>query len=673
VHPVQASPAERLAALEALPEGPGREAAILAALEDESIAVREMAIRLAARYVEPPILGELVADEVNAVRRNGAIAALERQGPYAVPHLRSMLASPAVDVVMFALQMLSRIGDASAVPSVVPLARHRDPNIAQSAVEALGRLRSSAAVPTLLHLLDGGLWLQVAAIEALGEIGNPVAVEPLIALIPDSIVAEPAVKALQRIAAPESLELLIQRFPGVRERSLRDALLLAIGVVIDLHPDPEQLVVGSSAEVELDSSRDVLSYLGEILQRGLGGTSAATTAGAEGRDAEGLLRAAIALIVVGRLRSVYVPALILIATQDSAAWAAGLFRRYPDALSPVLEQLLRHSDLRVQRGALLAGTFEDGHLVRVLEHLKSPDVRVRAAACQALGRIGRPEGVPLLIHRLREGEPLERAAAVDALAAFPGESLEALESCLAADAAEPVMAGALEVLARRGHGLFESRIGELARHPSPVVRLAALRALAAIPGARAEVLLIRALADRHQPIQVAALELLGKREHGRTIPTLSALLGTTDSIRYHVIRALGYMGAIDAASRLESMYEQCSPHEQAEIVLALTRIGAPGLREFLHLRLAEQEPEMRRIAARGLATLADPTQLSLLITLAADSDWCIRDEAARGLGLLVMPECRQTLLTLVRDIEPVVAATAREALTRVQAGASAAA
>ena len=176
----------RLAALEALPEGPGREAAILAAMEDESAVIRERAIRLATRYIEPQVLGELVGDEANAIRRNAAITALERQGPYAVPHLRTMLARPQVDVVMFALQMLSRIGDPLAVHGVLPLVRHSDPNVAQAAIEALGQLRHREAVPTLLQVLRGDLWLQLAAIDALGEIGDPAAVAPLLDLIPDS-------------------------------------------------------------------------------------------------------------------------------------------------------------------------------------------------------------------------------------------------------------------------------------------------------------------------------------------------------------------------------------------------------------------------------------------------------------------------------------------------------
>jgi hypothetical protein len=47
------TPAERLAALDAAVRGPDRDRAILLALEDEALPVRDRAIRLAARYVEP--------------------------------------------------------------------------------------------------------------------------------------------------------------------------------------------------------------------------------------------------------------------------------------------------------------------------------------------------------------------------------------------------------------------------------------------------------------------------------------------------------------------------------------------------------------------------------------------------------------------------------------------
>jgi HEAT repeat protein len=653
--------AARLAALEALPAGAERDEAILAALEDEVPAVRERAIRLATRYIEPQVLGELVADEVNATRRNGAITALERQGPYAVPHLQRMLARPEPDVVMFALQMLARIADPSAVAAVVPLMRHADPNIAQSAVEALGRLRSTEAVPALLALLDGDLWLQLAAIDALGEIGDSRAVAPLLALVPDSIVAEPAVRALHRIAAPDSLGLLLARLQSVRERSLRDALLLAIGVVIDLHPDPAPVAIQFTSVLKLDPSDDVLGYLEEILC-----WDGTPPEGSEPRDSESLLRAAAVLAVAAGIHSLYPIVLRRIATDDDSAWITQLFHRYPDALAPALTEMLGHSDSNVRRGALLAGSFTAEDVHRLAELLQDKDELIRAAACRALGSVGVAEAVPLLVQRLRNGEAGEQTAAAEALAACPADALQALEPCLKPDAPEPVTVGALEVLAHRGATLFEKRIIELTRHRSPALRQAALRAAAQLSSSQAEVQLFRALADKHRPIQVEALELLVRRDAPKTAATLIALLGTNDSLRYHVIRALGLIRATGAATKLESLYPECGPYEQVEIVLALVRIGAPSLAGFLRARLSDPEPEIRRVAARGIADLADRAQLPLLLSLAADADWCVRHEAARGLGLLGLAECQAPLLTLVRDVEPVVTNTAREALDRLR-------
>jgi HEAT repeat protein len=235
------------------------------------------------------------------------------------------------------------------------------------------------------------------------------------------------------------------------------------------------------------------------------------------------------------------------------------------------------------------------------------------------------------------------------------------------------MVAALGVLSRRGVARFETRIAELSHHESPAIRMGAIRAAAQLPGARPEVILIRALADPQPPIQVEALDLLVRRDHGKTIPTLAALLEAADSFRCHVIRALGQMRAIEAVSNLESLYTQCARHEQVEIVLAMTRIGGSRAAEFLRARLSESEPEIRRVAARGLARVVDATHLPLLIRLAADADWCIRAEAARGLGRLQMAEGHATLLTLARDVEPAVASTARDALAPLRKSASAAA
>jgi HEAT repeat protein len=210
--------------------------------------------------------------------------------------------------------------------------------------------------------------------------------------------------------------------------------------------------------------------------------------------------------------------------------------------------------------------------------------------------------------------------------------------------------------------LLETRILQLTESPSAGVRLAALRAASRAPGSRPEVALLRALADRHAPIQAEALELLVRRGGDRSIATLVAMLGTADSLRFHVIRALGQCRAEAAATRLRQLFPECGPHEQLQILASLSRIAPPWLPEFLLGRLASPELDLRRAAAQGLAETAGFDHLEALLLLAEDPDWDIRHSAARGLGRLRTAESRAALLTLARDVESVVAATARAAL-----------
>jgi HEAT repeat protein len=650
---VVTAPATRLAALEAAARGPEGEGHILAALEDAAPSVRDRAIRLAARYVEPAVLGELVADGENALRRNAGLSALERQGPYAVPHLIAMLGRDDPELMLFALQSLSRIGHAAAGPAILPLLDHPDPNVAQAAIEAVGKLRFGEAVPALCRLLQGDLWLQLAAIAALGDIGHPGAVGPLMAFVPDSVLAEPAVQALRRIAAPESLQPLLPLLLVVRERALRDPLLLAVAVVIDLHPNPAPLMNRVQRDVVVDGG-NLVAYLRQLLVM--------APDAEDGEDGESLLRAAATLVAAAGIAELQPILLARLARDDMAQWIEVVLGRFPDRLAPHLQALLEHPDPDVRCGALRVGSFGPDDLSAVVAHLSDPQLNVRTAACLALGRMGLDAAAPLLLERLRRGEPPEQAAAGQGLARLSPEVLGELDSCLEPGTADPVMVEALAVLARTPVPALEPRILQLAESRSAEVRLAALRATARIAGAKSEVILLRALADRHQPIQTEVLELLVRRGGDRSVATMVALLGSADSLRFHVIRALGHCRAQAGATRLRDLYPECGPHERLQIVWSLLRIGPPWLSEFLLLRLAEPDLDMRRAAAQGLSDVAGSDHLPVLLRLAEDPDWDIRNSAARGLGRIGSPESRSALLTLVRDVESVVAATARAAL-----------
>ena len=663
---------ERLAALNAHRDGPERQAAIIVAMEDSAIPVRDAAIRLAARYIEPQVLGTFVADDVNAVLRNAAIAALERQGPYAVPYLEEMLGAENHEVVMFVLQVLARSGSSRSAPAILPLLHHPDANVAQSAIEALGRLRSTEAVPALLGMLGQNLWLQLAAIAALGEIGAREAVGPLLALVPDTLVAEPAVQALQKIAAPEALIPLLERLQDDRERGLRDSMLEAIGVVVDLHPDARGAAAAfGQACLVPDAPGNVLGYLAEILGASEEAAGLPTDLG-EGDAVQGggsLLRAAAAVVVVAQLRPLYPSLLVYAGHPEGGNWVEALWRRHGNLSSEELLELVGHADPTIRRGALLVGSYDPEDLPIIMGRIFDESATVRAAACRALGALQDPQAVPTLADRLRNGEPIERAAAADALGRMPAESLDILLPLATPESPVESLLLALPVLERSGSQRFETTALDLCRHRVSSVRRAACRVLARMPGPKAELALLRALGDKDEAIQVAALDLLVRRGGQQSVTTLIGLLSASDSLRYHVIRALGRLRASSAVPKLTGLYDVCALHERLEIVAALVAIAPSGLIPFLVARLSASEPEeIRQIAAHGVAMLAEPNDIGILMLIAGDADWTVRNEAAAGLGRLSLPAGHATLLTLVRDVEAVVAQTARAALEQLGGG-----
>jgi HEAT repeat protein len=306
---------------------------------------------------------------------------------------------------------------------------------------------------------------------------------------------------------------------------------------------------------------------------------------------------------------------------------------------------------------------DPGTVALLVPRLEDADSAVRAAACQALGRCRDVAAIPALIAHFGRGMPPESGAAAEALGSMPGQSLIALAPYL--EDAEKVL-GALQILEAARSPLFPDKIVELLDAPAAPVRRAALRVLVHHDEVDAEEHLVRKLEDQDESVRIEAIELLVRNGSTRAVPALSALLGVSDELRYHAIRALGRLRAEDAAPELERLFPKATGHERLEIVAALIRIGGSGLLRFLKERLRDAEPEVRRVAADGVARVAPAAELGLLVQLAQDPDWSIRNHAGWGLGRLGLPQGRDALLALVRDTEPVVARTARAALAKLQ-------
>jgi HEAT repeat protein len=640
---------ERLTALQAAAASPGRDQAIVVGLKDASPLVRQNAIALAARHLAPEVLAEFLADDEDAILRNAAQAALERQGPHAIPHLLSLTRGADPELAFFAVQILSTINDVSAKQALLPLLDHSDRNIAQAAVEALGHMRATEAVPALIRLLAGDPWLQFAAASALGRIGDARAVGPLLERLDDELLAEIVVEALGRMGDAATLAPLLDRLVSSDRLPLRDQLLLAVAAVLERNPG----LRGVPARARLWRP-EVRAGLGEYL----GGLLAM-------HDAT-LARSAGVLVVHAELWNL-MPAL-LARNPDSGeeGWLEGMLRRCRRRARAEWLPLLQHSDPRVRAGALLQVPFGAGAGPAVAACLQDRDPEVRAAACFALGRLREPSAASALARALRSSDAREHAAAAQALAQLPRQSLAELAPDLEPGADEEQMERALGVLEQARSTMHRERVRALVQDGRPALRQAALRVLGRYPGHAADGWIMAGLRDDDTVVRIATVEILVHRRCRKAIPALVELLSAGHPLRYHLVRALGRLRARAAASRLQALYAGAPLHERIEIVVALNQMAPAGLLAFLREVLREPDVELRRVASDGFVRAAGAHEFETMVALARDADWVVRNHATWGLGRLGLPEAQSHLMLLARDVEPLVARTAQAAMGRLR-------
>jgi HEAT repeat protein len=641
---------DRIAALDRAVTTADPGPAILQALADPSTLVRERAIALAARHLTTESLTELLRDDANAVVRNTAIAALERQGPYAVPCLVKLTGDANSEVATFAVQILANICDTSTSHALLPLLEHPHRNIAQSAIEALGSMHVVEALPTLVQSLTADPWLQFAAVSALGKLGDPRAVAPLLDLLDNELLQEPAIEALGRIASAEALAPLLERLFETDRIPLRDQLLRAVATILEHGRPDRSLLTRVRRTHEAAAQRSGLEgYLRGLLEA----------------DHSQLGRAAASVVVHLEIWELLPVLLLRSADPEEARWIAGVLRRFPRRSQAALVGLLGSPDLRVRRGVLTCGSFDRRALPVLLACLEDAESEVRAEACRAIGALRDSRAIPALLGILRSPTGPERTAAVQALGRMPGLSLEALAPDLAPSAEPHQILAALEILAAARSTELAAEVTGLVQHASAAVRRAALRVVAQHRKETAEDRLIGALDDPDHSVRMEAVELLVRRGCRRAEDNFIRLLGVDDPLRYHLIRGLGRLRVTRAAEPLMELYPRASQHERIEIVAALNNIDAPGLMDFLRRRLEEPDIETRRVASDGLARRASPAEADDLLALVDDADWTVRNHAAWGMGRLGLPLLREPLLLLARDVEPVVARTARASLGKL--------
>ncbi len=278
----------------------------------------------------------------------------------------------------------------------------------------------------------------------------------------------------------------------------------------------------------------------------------------------------------------------------------------PDAID-ALASALRDSDAEIREYAAWAlGQIEDSRAVPALADVLTSDseASVRLKAAWALGEIEHANGVDALAQALGDQDPEVRQMAVWALG---------------------------EIEDPRG---VEPLIRVLS-DPDPKMRLMAIRALGEIESSEAVDPLIGTLNDSDPEVRQAAIWALGQIEDPRAAPGLAAALGDSEvKVRRYAAAALGDLDLNSAPQELIGALGDDDLEVRRYAVHALGDIEDPaavtGLAELF--RSSDTDTETRRAVIWALGEIEDPAAYQVLVEALEDEDPEIRRAAARALG-----------------------------------------
>ncbi len=430
------------------------------------------------------------------------------------------------------LEAIGRIQDPSDAARVTPLLKAKNRDIFREAVFTLGQIGNRDAVAPLLAARTGATAEDMAVIaEALGKLGGDDAIEALVDLLRNfnSSVRTAAALALARN----------------KNASVAGELMLVIH-----DPDP---IVRRWAIYALEK-QDVEPRTCATLEGFLADDDAHIRAvAAEALGKLSCRNASKSLIHALRDDDVHV---VINATRALGEIVA------KDAVQPIGDLLRSHKSLEV-----------------------------RAAAAEALEKIGDKNGRDALMQGLLDTSVLVRANSVRALATCMGEKSEMFVDEARRDGSRLVRAEAIECYGVAG---LTTRVPELDRIASgdkdPMMRVAAINALAKLKDSTVPPLLPPHLRDPDFTVVVATVDAIGQQEYRDAIPVLMEAYDAHDErqfvdVQIEVVNVLGQMMAVEAESLLVDAASHPDARVRAAAVDALTKMGkpvpaVPGDREF---------------------------------------------------------------------------------------------
>jgi HEAT repeat protein len=584
----------RLRAAEALAARGEAPALLAGSLADDSWRVRRVAVESVAttggRDVIDQLLEEIRTNHRDPALLNSAIAAVTRTRLDVLPAILPMLFVDDSETRTYAALTLGLIADRRAVPDLLRLLDDADTNVRFHAIEALGRIGDlSAALPLAGVARSGDFFLSFAALDALAAIAEPAVVAELLPLLDDDSLSGSAIACLGAIGTDDVVAPLAARLAKPNadagaialalatayertERELGEGALVADLARASIDHRTTELLIKEAATADPATLSGIVIALSWLPSPDVDRLLASLLGHADVRYLAAEMLSRRGVGAAGAIEAMAGGESVEIRTL--AAHALGRIGA-PSSVPLLLGWLDDEPELIVAAAAALGAIGDRRAFAPLLEHLDHPESAVRQAVVSALNSVGHPQMEVAIARRLKHESPRVRESAARIAGYFGyGSCLRQMVE-LCDDADETVRRAVVEHLANFDERQAWSKIAETLRgDPSPSVRSAAARAMGQSTSAAALASLIAAAND----------------------PNLW--------VRYYVARSLGRRGEAHADA-LACLAERATRDRAVPVrvaaIEALGAIGSPSMLPVLIPIVQDAEPEVARAAATALA------------------------------------------------------------------------
>ncbi len=220
----------------------------------------EVIIPMLISYLKP-------GSEISNIR-NAAMEILTRFSRKSIPYLLKILNDPNPDRRLYAVVVLGEIADPTTLSRLKQLVTDPDENVAQAAIEAIGKIKSPEVVPYLIEVLNKNFWLQYPTIMILGELKDPSAVPALVKLMEeDEFLAFPVLDTLGKIGSKKALPAIIKVITNTSDEALIWEALKALWRIAGAE-DSENIrkIIEDEDLIYILKTKNLFSYIANLLE-----------------------------------------------------------------------------------------------------------------------------------------------------------------------------------------------------------------------------------------------------------------------------------------------------------------------------------------------------------------------------------------------------------------------